>query len=68
MDLLIILVIATFIIAAVFVGYHASQEPREEIAEGHGEITELDTLNNQARQTTQISHIKADQSKESYNF
>ena len=56
------LVIATFIIAAVFVGYHASQEPREEIAEGHGEIIELEALNNQAKQTTQVFHIKADQS------
>ncbi|MCV0411565.1 hypothetical protein [Nitrosarchaeum sp.] len=35
MDLLIGLVIAIFIIAAVFVGYHASQESHEEIAESH---------------------------------
>jgi hypothetical protein len=68
LDLLIGLVIATFIIAAVFVGYHASQEPREEIAEGHGEIIELNTLNNQVMQTAQVLHIKADQSKEPYNF
>ena len=37
MDFLIGLVVAIFIIAAVFVGYHASQEPREEMVEGHGE-------------------------------
>lgn len=37
MDILIGLVVAIFIIAAVFVGYHASQEPREEMVEGHGE-------------------------------
>ena len=36
MDLLIGLVVAIFIIAAVFVGYHASQESHEEMAEGHG--------------------------------
>lgn len=58
MDLLIGIVIAVFIIAAVFVGYHASQEPREEMAEGHG-LTELDTLNNQAKQTMNILHVKA---------
>lgn len=58
MDLLIGIVIAVFIIAAVFVGYHASQEPREEMAEGH-EITELDTLDNQAKQTMHVLYIKA---------
>lgn len=41
MDLLIGLVVAIFIIAAVFVGYHASQESHEEIAEGHDESTDL---------------------------
>ena len=41
MDFLIGLVVAIFIIAAVFVGYHASQEPHEEIAEGHGESIDL---------------------------
>ena len=61
MDLLIILVIATFIIAAIFVGYHASQEPREEIAEGHGEPSELNALETQARQVTLLRII--DQSK-----
>ena len=65
MDLLIGLVIAAFIIAAVFVGYHASQELREKTAEGHGELIELEILNNQVKQTTQILHIKADLSKSS---
>jgi hypothetical protein len=41
MDLLIILVIAIFIIAAVFVGYHASQEPHEEMIEGHSESIDV---------------------------
>ncbi len=41
MNLLIGLVIAIFIIAAVFVGYHASQEPHEEMAEEHSELIEL---------------------------
>ncbi|MBS3926465.1 MAG: hypothetical protein KGZ34_07255 [Nitrosarchaeum sp.] len=41
MDLLIGLVVAIFIIAAVFVGYHASQESHEEIAEGHDESIDL---------------------------
>jgi hypothetical protein len=57
LDLLIGIVITVFIIAAVFVGYHASQEPREEMAEGHT-ITELDTLDNQAKQTMYVLHIK----------
>jgi hypothetical protein len=46
LDLLIILVIATFIITAVFVGYHASQEPHEEIVEAHGEQSELNAFEN----------------------
>jgi hypothetical protein len=52
LDLLIILVIATFIIVAVFVGYNASQEPREEIAESHGEPSELNAFENQTHQAT----------------
>ena len=60
MDLLIGLVITAFIITAVFVGYHASQEPREKMAEGHNEPIELEIHNNQAMQTAQILHIKAD--------
>lgn len=63
MDLLIGLVIATFIIAAVFVGYHASQESHEKTVEGHSELIELETLNNQARQTTHGFYNKADLSE-----
>jgi hypothetical protein len=58
MDLLMSIVIAVFIITAVFVGHHASQEPREEMAEGHG-ITEFDAYNNQEIQKMSISHINA---------
>ena len=61
MDLLIILVIATFIITAVFVGYHASQEPHEEIVEAHGEQSELNAFENQAHQATLVRII--DQTK-----
>lgn len=57
MDLLMGIVIAVFIITAVFVGYHASQEPREEMAEGH-EITEFDAYNNQEIQIMSTSNIK----------
>jgi len=52
LDLLTILVITTFIITAVFVGYHASQEPHEEIAESHGDPSELNTFEKQAHQVT----------------
>ena len=58
MDLLIGVVIGVFIITAVFVGYHASQESHEKMAEGHG-LTELDILSNQAKQTMQVLDIKA---------
>ncbi len=57
MDLLIGLVIATFIIAAVFVGYTASQEPSKEIVEEHGTSTELETLNNHAIHKVTLSQI-----------
>ncbi|PIY90660.1 MAG: hypothetical protein COY74_00175 [Nitrosopumilales archaeon CG_4_10_14_0_8_um_filter_34_8] len=53
MDLLIGLVMVTFIIAAVFVGYHASQESYE-MAEGHSELIELNTLS----QVKQESYMK----------
>ena len=43
----------TFIIAAVFVGYHASQESYE-MAEGHSELIELNTLS----QVKQESYMK----------
>lgn len=56
------LVIATFIIAAIFVGYHASQEPREKTVEGQGTTIELEVLSNQAKQTT-LLHINPDMSK-----
>lgn len=58
MDLLIGIVIAVFIITAVFVGYHASQESHE-MAEGHKEITELKTFGSKAEQSIQIPQYKA---------
>ncbi|MBS3922245.1 MAG: hypothetical protein KGZ37_03755 [Nitrosarchaeum sp.] len=54
MDLLIGLVIAIFIIAAVFVGYHASQESHEEKVEKHSELIELKASN----QIMQESYVK----------
>ncbi|AJW70869.1 hypothetical protein [Nitrosopumilus adriaticus] len=42
MDILIGLVIAMFIITAVYVGYHAMQQPVEE---GEGHNVELEILN-----------------------
>lgn len=53
MDFLIGLVVAIFIISAVFVGYHASQESREELAEGHGESIDLTVYH-----ANQISFMK----------
>ncbi len=41
---------AIFIIAAVFVGYHASQEPHE-MVEGHGEVIELKALSQVKHET-----------------
>ena len=60
MDLLIILVIAAFIITAVFVGYYASQRPQEKITGIPEELIELEGLD---KQTAQILHIKAELSK-----
>lgn len=60
MDLLIILVIAAFIITAVFVGYYASQKPQEKTTGVPEELIELEGID---KQTTQILHIKADLSK-----
>jgi len=57
------LVIATFIIVVVFVGYHASQESHEKMAEVQGESVDYATLNGQARQITQILYIAEDLSK-----
>jgi len=51
--LLIGLVMAIFIIAAVFIGYHASQESHE-VAEGHNELIELKVLS----QVKQESYMK----------
>ena len=53
MDFLIGLVVAIFIIAAVFVGYHASQESHDEIAEGHGESIDFTVYH-----TNQIPSMK----------
>jgi len=52
LDLLIGLVIAIFIITAVFVGFHASQEPHEKMAESHTITLETQTLNQMTSQTT----------------
>lgn len=60
MDLLIILVIAAFIITAVFVGYYASQRPQEKTTEISEELIELEGIDKQA---TQILHSKAELSK-----
>jgi len=60
LDLLIILVIAAFIITAVFVGYYASQKPQEKTTGIPEELIELEGLD---KQTIQILHIKADLSK-----
>jgi hypothetical protein len=49
------LVIATFIITAVFVGYHASQES-DQMAEGHNELMELMFLSNHANHTIHTFH------------
>lgn len=49
------LVIATFIITAVFVGYHASQES-DRMAEGHNELMELMILSNHANHTIHAFH------------
>ena len=43
MDILIGLVIAMFIITAAYIGYHASQQPIEEV-EGHNVVIELEIL------------------------
>jgi len=56
------LVIATFIIVAVFVGYHASQESHEKTSV-HGESIDYTTLNGQTRQTIPVLYIAADLSK-----
>jgi len=57
MDILIGIVIATFIIAAVFVGYHASQSPQPK-AETHSIPLEPQ---NQSFETLQTIKVRADQ-------
>lgn len=49
------LVIATFIITAVFVGYHASQES-DKMVEGHNELMELMIVSNHANHTIHAFH------------
>lgn len=55
MDLLIGLVVAIFIIVAVFVGYHASQESPEEMVEEHG-----GSIDSTVYQVHQIRSMKSD--------
>ncbi|GDY15998.1 hypothetical protein LBMAG54_08540 [Nitrosopumilaceae archaeon] len=57
---MIVLVIAAFIITAVFVGYYASQRPQEKTMSIPEEIIELEGLD---KQTTQILHINAELTK-----
>jgi len=45
------IVVAAFIITAVFVGYHAAQEPREKMAEEHKAPSLISGLSNQLKQT-----------------
>jgi len=54
------LVIAIFIITAVYVGYHASQDLSTETVKIHGKIIELDLFGNQIQKTAQVFHIKTD--------
>jgi len=61
LDPLIIIVVAAFIITAVFVGYHASQEPREKMAESHE--METDSISNQVEQKITTLSINANLSK-----
>lgn len=53
-----LIVIATFVLAAVFVGYHASQEPRKELIDEHEEETENILNNNHLKQTAQTMSMK----------
>jgi len=60
LDLLIILVIAAFIITAVFVGYYASQRLQEKTTGIQEELIESENID---KQTTQVLHINTDLSK-----
>jgi hypothetical protein len=68
MNLLILLVITTFIIAGVFVGYHASLEAQEADVEGHSQLIEIKSLNNPITQTIQVLNINVNPSNYSHNF
>ncbi|MFB5627851.1 MAG: hypothetical protein ACE5R5_06610 [Nitrosarchaeum sp.] len=57
------LVIATFIITGVFVGYHASIEAQEGTAEGHSQLIEIKSLNSPDSQKLHILNIHANPSK-----
>jgi hypothetical protein len=56
------IVVAVFIITAVFVGHHASQEPSEKMIEGHGKSIESNN-SNQLRQTTHTLFINVNLNK-----
>lgn len=45
------IVIAAFIITAVFVGYHASQEPQEKMSEGNSVPSLVSSFSNHAKQS-----------------
>ncbi|MFB5609456.1 MAG: hypothetical protein ACE5Q5_04450 [Nitrosarchaeum sp.] len=60
---MILLVIATFIITGVFVGYHASMEAQEGTVEGHSQIIEMKSLNSPDSQKLHILNIHANPSK-----
>lgn len=45
------IVVAAFIITAVFVGYHAAQEPQEKGIEGHSSPSWISSLSNHAKQS-----------------
>jgi len=44
------IVVAAFIITAVFVGYHAAQESQEKMMEGHSVPSWMSVFSNQAKQ------------------
>lgn len=45
------IVVAAFIITAVFVGYHASQTPQEKMIEGHSAPSWINSLSNSVKQS-----------------
>ena len=58
MDILIGLVIATIIIAGVYVGYYAAQDAQENPAEGHNINPEISVHN---QDPIQILNVKTEQ-------